>query len=112
MTRSDVYKNHAFHGQLFQLVEAIDGLDKRGVSATLRTPPLDEWVTNAPRGSDWLFNPGLLDASTHAGWFGYARFLELMGWPPSSVGSPDMERLPGLARSFVCTCWFSGSPKR
>ncbi len=67
VTRADIYKNHAFHGQLFQLVEAIDGLDKRGVSATLRTPPLDEWVTNAPRGSDWLFNPGLLDASTHAG---------------------------------------------
>jgi NAD(P)-dependent dehydrogenase (short-subunit alcohol dehydrogenase family) len=64
---ADVYRNHAFHGKLFQLVEAIDGLDKRGVSATLRTPPLDEWVTNAPRGSDWLFNPGLLDASTHAG---------------------------------------------
>ena len=67
VTRADVYKKHAFHGRLFQLVEAIDGLDKRGVSATLRTPPLDEWVSDVPRGSDWLFNPGLLDASTHAG---------------------------------------------
>jgi NAD(P)-dependent dehydrogenase (short-subunit alcohol dehydrogenase family) len=67
MAGADIYKNHAFHGRLFQLVETIDGLDKRGVSATLRTPPLDEWVGHPPSGSDWLFHPGLLDASTHAG---------------------------------------------
>jgi NAD(P)-dependent dehydrogenase (short-subunit alcohol dehydrogenase family) len=67
MTGADVYRNHAFHGRLFQLVEAIDGLDKRGVSGTLHTPPQDEWMSNAPRGSDWLFHVGLLDASTHVG---------------------------------------------
>jgi NAD(P)-dependent dehydrogenase (short-subunit alcohol dehydrogenase family) len=67
LTADDVYKTHAFHGPTFQLLRTIDGLDRRGVSATLFTPLIDHWVTDLPAGADWLFHPGLLDASTHAG---------------------------------------------
>jgi NAD(P)-dependent dehydrogenase (short-subunit alcohol dehydrogenase family) len=67
ITAEDVYTGHAFHGPAFQLVSAIDGLDLRGVSATLITPPIEGWVTNLPYGADWIFHVGLLDASTHAG---------------------------------------------
>lgn len=67
LTAADVYTSHAFHGPTFQLLQTIEGLDKRGVSATLLTPSIEHWVTNLPPGADWLFHPGLLDASTHAG---------------------------------------------
>ncbi len=66
-TAEEVYKFHAFHGPTFRLLRSIDGLDGRGVSATLCTPPIDHWVTDLPAGADWIFHPGLLDASTHAG---------------------------------------------
>lgn len=67
ITAEDVYTSHAFHGPFFQLLRTIEGLDLRGVEATLKTPPIEGWVTNLPYGADWLFHPGLLDASTHAG---------------------------------------------
>lgn len=67
VTAEDVYTSHAFHGPSFQLLRSIEGLDLRGVSATLLTPPITGWVTNLPAGADWLFHPGLIDASTHAG---------------------------------------------
>ena len=67
ITAEDVYTAHAFHGPAFQLLHTMEGLDRRGVSATLLTPPINGWVNPLHPEAQWIFNVGLLDASTHAG---------------------------------------------
>ena len=64
----EAYERILFHGPCFQLIAHIDGLDRQGAAATLRSsPPLDLWLADAPSGAGWLFDPGCVDAAAQMG---------------------------------------------
>jgi acyl transferase domain-containing protein/NAD(P)H-dependent flavin oxidoreductase YrpB (nitropropane dioxygenase family) len=56
------YRDLLFHGPLFQGIVAIEGMDERGASATLRTSQPAQCVAGA-EGLRWLLDPVLLDSA-------------------------------------------------
>jgi hypothetical protein len=58
----EAYRDLLFHGPLFQGVVAIDGMDERGSSSTLRASHAAQCVAGAD-GLRWLLDPVLLDSA-------------------------------------------------
>ncbi len=58
----DAYRDLLFHGPLFQGIVAIDGMDERGASASLRPSQAAQCVAGAD-GLQWLLDPVLLDSA-------------------------------------------------
>ncbi|MGJ8669686.1 MAG: SDR family NAD(P)-dependent oxidoreductase [Oceanococcus sp.] len=60
MSAQTAYSDYLFHGECFQLLEDVSGLNSEGVDAALRSSRAQDWL-NCPSASPWLFDPGLLD---------------------------------------------------
>jgi NAD(P)-dependent dehydrogenase (short-subunit alcohol dehydrogenase family) len=62
MAVADAYRDLLFHGPLFQGIEAVEGLDERGLRARLRPSDPGRCVAGAA-GRDWLLDPILIDCA-------------------------------------------------
>jgi NAD(P)-dependent dehydrogenase (short-subunit alcohol dehydrogenase family) len=57
------YKNYCFHGELFQLITEIANLNEQEIDGNLRSSNAAVWLNCPSEKINWLFDPGLIDAS-------------------------------------------------
>jgi acyl transferase domain-containing protein/NAD(P)H-dependent flavin oxidoreductase YrpB (nitropropane dioxygenase family)/NAD(P)-dependent dehydrogenase (short-subunit alcohol dehydrogenase family)/acyl carrier protein len=63
LTVEKAYTEWLFHGPVFQLIEAIDGLSSGGGSAVLRSSSPSQWLSGTNGSQQWVFDPGVVDAA-------------------------------------------------
>lgn len=54
------YRDHTFHGPMFQTVRAVSQATTRGIRGTVDTSALSEWLPSSQR-TGWAMDPGLID---------------------------------------------------
>ena len=58
------YKKYCFHGKLFQLLHSINKFNFQGMTAQVKSSNPSLWLNNNYKSDqNWLFDPGLIDAS-------------------------------------------------
>ena len=61
---ASAYKKYCFHGELFQLLHSIDKFNSQGMAAQVKPSKPGLWLNNNHQSNqNWLFDPGLIDAS-------------------------------------------------
>ncbi len=65
---SEAYRQYLFHGPRFQLIRSIDRLGEEGIDAEVVPSRPSQWIKKNGNGaalesSNWLFDPGLVDAA-------------------------------------------------
>jgi hypothetical protein len=57
------YRDYCFHGELFQLITQIDNFNTQGINGNFRASNPSIWLNRQEEKTNWLFDPGILDAS-------------------------------------------------
>jgi hypothetical protein len=57
------YRDYCFHGELFQLITEIDNFNTQGINGNFRASNPSLWLNRQGEKTNWLFDPGVLDAS-------------------------------------------------
>ncbi len=68
LSAREAYRNLLFHGPCFQAVVSLTGLDERGAVAQVVPSDPAEFRTGVAPGSQWLFDPALIDAAAQLAW--------------------------------------------
>jgi hypothetical protein len=68
LTVRQAYDEWLFHGPRLQVIERIEGLSAGGATARVRATTPRQWLREEPADSNWVFDPGLLDAAAQMAW--------------------------------------------
>jgi NAD(P)-dependent dehydrogenase (short-subunit alcohol dehydrogenase family) len=76
LSTTKAYDEWLSHGPRFQVIERFDGLSKSGARAVVKTTRPAEWVDGLPgSGTEWVFDPGVVDAAAQMAWVWARAFL-------------------------------------
>ncbi|MCB1994310.1 MAG: SDR family NAD(P)-dependent oxidoreductase [Burkholderiaceae bacterium] len=69
LTADQAYGDWLCHGPILQLMDHFEGLSPAGAAVQVRSTLPSAWLTGWPaEASNWLFDPGLLDAAAQLAW--------------------------------------------
>lgn len=93
----EAYREHLFHGPVFQNIEAVTGMNERGATALLRcSAPADCLADTGPSG--WILDPVLVDCALQVQVLWARRFWDVTPLPAQIDG---FRRFAGIAPGDV-----------